>query len=58
MNALIRWDGTHNVVDVTDGDKIITIELGAFSALPAVRYVVHLSLERADLGLHLPTPRP
>ena len=45
-NALIVWDGKHNVVVISDRSKQIAIPLDDFIALPAVRYVMELAWRR------------
>ena len=51
FNALIEWDGKQNVVVITDGQNTMRIPLDDFIALPTVRYVTELAVERAGLEL-------
>jgi hypothetical protein len=58
VTALMHWDGKQNVVIINDGKSTILIPLDQFLALPAVRYVMELAIERADLGLQPEEPLP
>jgi hypothetical protein len=49
INALLEWDGKQNIVSIRDDAAIIDIPLEAFLKLPAVRYVIAVAVEQADL---------
>ena len=49
INALLEWDGKQNIVSIRDDAAVIEIPLEAFLKLPAVRYVIAVAVEQADL---------
>ena len=55
ITALLEWDGKQNVVSIRDDAAVIDIPLEAFLKLPAVRYVIAVAVEQADL---LPSAHP
>jgi len=52
INASLEWDGRQNIVSIRDDAAVIDIPLEVFLKLPAVRYVIAVAVEQADL---LPT---
>ena len=55
ITALLEWDGKQNIVSIRDDAAVIDIPLEAFLKLPAVRYVIAVAVEQADL---LPSAHP
>ena len=49
ITTVIEWDGRQNVVSIRDDAAVIDIPLEAFLKLPAVRYVIAVAVEQADL---------
>jgi hypothetical protein len=49
INASLEWDGRQNIVSIRDDAAVIDIPLEAFLKLPAVRYVIAVAIEQADL---------
>ena len=60
INASLEWDGRQNIVSIRDDAAVIDIPLEVFLKLPAVRYVIELALEQADLlpATRLPGSHP
>ena len=60
ITTVIEWDGRQNIVSIRDDAAVIDIPLEAFLKLPAVRYVIELALEQADLlpSARLPESHP
>jgi hypothetical protein len=49
ITTVIEWDGRQNIVSIRDDAAVIDIPLDTFLKLPAVRYVIAVAVEQADL---------
>jgi len=59
MDAILVWRATRWFVRATVGDALVAeVPLEVFLELPAVKYVIELAVERADLGRQPKEPQP
>jgi len=47
MNAVMKWSGTHWVVVISDGEKVIECPLDEFIELPAIKGIRQNAVEEA-----------